>query len=112
MPHYRYKARDLQGKHYEGTLLAEHSQALYSQLKEQKLFCVSYKVKDEKKKNEKALRTKTLVILSRQIATMLNSGISIIKCIDILQEQAEDVKLKAILLELYQDIQKGNLLSS
>lgn len=113
MPYYRYKAKDTQGKYYKDTVLLDTPEALYSYLKEQQLFCTYYKViKEKKKKSKKQLKTKTLVILSRQIATMLNSGISIIKCIDILHNQTQDHKLKSILLEIYQEIQKGNLLSA
>lgn len=112
MPHYKYKAKDLQGKYYEGTISLDNPKALYSHLKEQQLFCTSYKVETPKKKKGKRLKTKTLVILSRQIATMLNSGISIIKCIDILHEQAEDKRLKSIMSNLYGEIQKGNPFSS
>ncbi len=112
VPSYKYKAKDLNGKYHKGTISLDNPQALYSYLKEQQLFCISYREEQQKKKKEKRLKTKTLVILSRQIATMLNSGISIIKCIDILHEQAEDIRLKAILSNLYMEIQKGNLLSS
>lgn len=112
VPYYKYKAKDLQGKYYKDTVLLDNPEALYSYLKEQHLFCTYYKViKEKKKKNKGQLKIKTLVILSRQIATMLNSGISIIKCIDILHNQAQDHKLKATLSEIYQEIQKGNLLS-
>lgn len=112
MPHYKYKAKDLKGKYYEGTISLDNPKALYSHLKEQQLFCTSYKIETPKKKKGKRLKTKTLVILSRQIATMLSSGISIIKCIDILHEQAEDKRLKSIMSNLYGEIQKGNPFSS
>lgn len=112
MPHYKYKAKDLNGKYYEGTISLDNPKALYSYLKEQQLFCTSYKIEKLKKKKGKRLKTKTLVILSRQIATMLSSGISIIKCIDILHEQAEDKRLKEIMSNLYGEIQKGNSFSS
>lgn len=112
MPNYQYKAKDLQGKYHEGTISVDNPQALYTQLKEQQLFCITYKVVTQKNKKNKKLKIKTLVILCRQIATMLNSGVSIIKCIDILHKQAEDKFLKAVLLKLYGEIQKGNPLSS
>lgn len=112
MPYYYYKAKDLKGEHYEGTILLDSPQALFNHLKEQQLFCISYQEKDEKRKKTKKLKTKVLVIISRQIATMLNSGISIIKCIGILQEQTEDKFLKSVLFRLYGEIQKGNPLSA
>ena len=112
MPYYKYKAKDLKGEVHEGSILLDDPQALFTHLKEQQLFCTSYKVETQKKKKSKKLKTKVLVIISRQIATMLNSGISIIKCIDILQEQTEDKFLKAVLFKLYGEIQKGNPLSS
>lgn len=112
MPYYKYKAKSLKGEVREGSIFLDSPQALFTHLKEQQLFCISYKIEAQRKKKSKKIKTKVLVILSRQIATMLNSGISIIKCIDILQEQAEDKFLKAILFKLYGEIQKGNPLSS
>lgn len=112
MPYYKYKAKDLKGEVHEDSILLDNPQALFAHLKDQKLFCVEYHEKDEKRKKSKKLKTKVLVIISRQIATMLNSGISIIKCIGILQEQTEDKFLKSILFKVYGEIQKGNALSS
>lgn len=111
MPYYHYKAKDLKGEIQEGSVLLESPQALLAHLKDQQLFCIAYKEKDNKKNKTKKLKIKTLVIMCRQIATMLNSGISIIKCIGILQEQTEDKFLKSVLFKVYGEIQKGNALS-
>ena len=111
VPYYKYKAKDLKGEVHKGSILLDDPQALFAHLKEQQLFCISYKIGVQKKKKIKKLKTKMLVILSRQMTTMLNSGISIIKCIGILHEQAEDKFLKSVLFKLYSEIQKGNPLS-
>ena len=43
---------------------------------------------------------------------MLEAGVSLIKCIDILYQQSEEKKIKATLLNVYEDVQKGNELST
>ena len=56
-------------------------------------------------------KTKDLAFFSRQISTMLTSGISLIKALSILINQQEDKKKKALLIEMYDDVQRGKSFS-
>lgn len=113
MPYYKYTAKDLNGNVYKGNVFAENEQAFYRGLKEEGLFCIKKVITQEKQeKAKKKLKSKEIAIISRQFSTMLNSGISVIKCIDILYQQAEKDHIKDIFLDIYDEIQKGNSLSS
>lgn len=118
---YEYKAKDMTGKTKSGTLLADGISDFYVKLKEKGLFCVSvYESANQgestdifvPKKRGGKLKLESIAIFCRQFATMLNSGITVVKCLDILYHQAETKRLKTALLDLYEAIKKGNSLSS
>lgn len=110
---FTYVAKDIEGNIQKGSLNVENKEAFFVTLRQQQLYCIDFKEYSEKKavKGSK-IPMKQLVILCRQFATMLESGVSLIKCIDILYQQAEDPKLKSVLLNVYEDVQKGNALST
>lgn len=110
---FTYVAKDVQGKIHKGSLAAQNKEAFLIAIKEKKLFCISYTEYSEKKEVKGSkISLKQLVVLSRQFATMLEAGVSLIKCIDILYQQSEEKKIKATLLNVYEDVQKGNELSN
>lgn len=112
MATFTYVAKDMQGNKQKGTITAPNKEAFLSMLKEQKLYCINYTEYSEKKTAKSSkIPLKQLVVISRQFATMIESGVSLIKCIDILYQQAENVKVKSTLLNIYEDVQKGNSLS-
>lgn len=110
---FTYVAKDVEGKVHKGTLTAQNKEAFLVAIKEKKLFCINYTEYSEKKEVKGSkISLKQLVVLSRQFATMLEAGVSLIKCIDILYQQSEEKKIKATLLNVYEDVQKGNELST
>ena len=50
-------------------------------------------------------------MFSRQFATMLNSGLPILRCLAILAEQSNSVRLRDVLLEVREQVEKGDALS-
>jgi len=60
-----------------------------------------------KKVNEQAL-----VVFSRQFATMINAGLAMVRCLDILSEQTEDKKLQQTLVQVRRDVEGGATLSN
>lgn len=59
----------------------------------------------------KKIKKKDLAVFCRQFYTMLNAGIGIVKCIDILGKQSENKTLVKSLGSLHEDVQKGFTLS-
>lgn len=55
---------------------------------------------------------KDLAVMSRQFATMINSGLSLIRSLDILSEQTESTQLAAVLKEVRTDVEGGAALSA
>jgi type IV pilus assembly protein PilC len=59
----------------------------------------------------KAVKPKSLQIFSRQFATMIDAGLSVVSALVILEEQTDDAYLAAITRELRADVEGGLLLS-
>jgi len=117
---YKYSVRDRSGKLQSGTLDAESPTVVA-----QKLSGMGYQpVSIEKDKaglktelkipglSSKKVKLKDLAVLSRQFATMINSGLSLLRALTILTEQTESAELKRVLGEVSNDVESGNALSS
>ncbi|MEF9960657.1 type II secretion system F family protein [Niameybacter sp.] len=110
---YKYGAQDQADKRQKGMLEVENQQALFDALRGFGLKCIYLKECIIKKKEKVSkIPLKQLVIICRQLATMLGAGVSIMKCMDILCQQTEEIKLKSVLLTICEDIQRGNALST
>ena len=109
---YRYVATDLGGKTVRGKESAEDKNALIEKLRDRGLFCTSFTEEAEKVKEATTkFKTKDLSFMCRQISTMLTSGITLVKALSILVSQQENKKQKAVLSELYDDVQRGKSFS-
>ena len=109
---FKYTATDLSGKTVHGKENAEDKVALAQKLKDKGLFLSTFTEEKEKQRDAKTkFKTKDLAFFSRQISTMLTSGISLVKALSILMSQEEDKKKKALLSEIYDDVQRGKSFS-
>lgn len=57
------------------------------------------------------VKKKDLAVFCRQFYTMLNSGVSIVKCLDILEKQTENKQMKKAIADVFDNVQKGMTLS-
>ena len=92
--------------------MAEDYRDLQSKLKARNLFVTSYKdlgagAADVKYK----FKTTEVSFVSRQLASMTSAGLSLVRALDILQEQQENKKAKAVMLDIYEEVQKGKAFS-
>lgn len=110
---FSYVATDVNGKKLKGKEMAEDAAELIDKLRQKGLFCTSYKDLTAGKANDVKFKfkTKDLSFFCRQLAAMLTSGVSLVKSLHILQSQTENKKMKAILLDIYEEVQKGRSFS-
>lgn len=115
MAEYRYISKDMSGKSFNGTIEAENMDVLYRILGERNQFCVSVREAGAASKpisiTPQKLKLKELAIFSRQFATMLSSGLTVIKCLDVLYLQTTGKFLKSTILNVYEQVQRGESLS-
>src|SRR4051794_3329755 len=115
---YNYSVRDKSGKLVSGTLDAENSAAVANRLKAMGYSPISINEANAGLKKEikipgfgKKVKLKDLAIFSRQFATMVNSGLSLLRALTILTEQTESKYLSSIIGEVRNDVETGNSLS-
>ncbi len=116
MPTFAYVVKDKAGKTHSGTLEVESRNALIEKLWKQEFVVLSI---DERQQGRTSLlkvgqprvRTDQLVIFSRQLATMVDSGIPISQALDVLAEQMDDRNFRQTLKKIRDDIEAGASLS-
>lgn len=112
MAYFSYVATDANGAKVKGKEYAEDYLDLTSKLREKNLFCTQYTEIEEKQADAKyKFKTADLAFMCRQLASMLTAGISLVKSLHILYSQEENKKAKAVLQEIYEDVQKGRSFS-
>lgn len=108
---YAYNVRTRQGKYLSGVLEAENREAVIQSLLAQNYSVLSLKeaAASSKEINISFSRVKTrdLVLMTRQLATMIAAGLSIIRCFSILEQQAGNARLKTALREVKKNISEG-----
>src|SRR3954447_14460204 len=117
---FTYSVRDRAGKLVSGSLEAENSSAVAARLKQMGFSPVSITEANAGMKKEiripgfgkPKIKLKDLAIFSRQFATMVNSGLSLLRALTILTEQTENKELARVIGEVRNDIETGNSLSS
>lgn len=117
MPIFTYQARDLNGVDHNGTIETTDAPRVARILSKKGLTVTSIHEKSEG--NLKFLDSITnrvsfseLVIVTRQLATMIESGLVLSESIDILEEQQNPGKLKKVLGEVSRDLKSGLDLAS
>jgi len=118
---FAYTARDGNGKKVSGRIDAASEGAVLSKLRVMGIAPVTVTEADagtglNREINLPSLFSprvggKDLAIMSRQMATMIVSGLSLIKTLTILAEQTENKKLAAALVEVRGDVEAGGALS-
>lgn len=108
---YAYNVRTRQGKYLSGVLEAENREAVIQSLLAQNYSVLSLKEAAASSKDITLsfgrVKTRDLVLMTRQLATMISAGLSIIRCFNILEQQASNAKLKTALRDVKQDISEG-----
>lgn len=110
---FSYVATDVSGKLVRGVETAEDYQELQAKLKERNLYCTKYREKDLNAAVDVKykFKTKEVSFLARQLASMTSAGLSLVRALHILQEQQENKRAKAVLLDIYEEVQKGKSFS-
>jgi type IV pilus assembly protein PilC len=113
---FQYKVRDRSGNLITGTLVADSEMLVLQRLREQGL--TPLEVGKEKKGlnleinlKAKKVKLKDLAVFSRQFATMINSGLPILRALSILAEQSSNPTLAKTLTSCRGDVEQGASLS-
>ena len=115
---YEYSVRDRAGKLTTGKLDAANETVLVGKLKSMGYAPVSVREAGTGMNKEITLpwgggvKLKDLAVMSRQFATMINSGLSLLRALSILADQTENTTLAKTLGEVRSDVETGVSLSA
>ena len=114
---FSYRARDRNGKIFSGTILAENTAGAARVIRAQGLYITKVNALDYTSRISKIFTdripvgTKDLAVFCRQFAVMLEAGLSLTSCLDILVEQTANLRLQGAVREICGRIQSGESLA-
>ncbi|HEX5937614.1 MAG TPA: type II secretion system F family protein [Actinomycetota bacterium] len=112
---FQYKVRDRAGNVTTGSLVADSEALVLSRLREQGLTPLDVKRQQrgigQIEFGGKKVKLKQVAVFSRQFATMVNSGLPILRAIAILADQTDNKELARVLGEARLDVERGSSLS-
>ncbi len=114
MTAFAYTAINAQGLVSKGILHAADQISAKDQLRQQGLLAQSLseqKAASSGGSRFAKIKPKSLQIFSRQFATLIQAGVSIVQALLILEEQTDDKKLAVVIAEIREDVESGVVLS-
>jgi len=117
MATYAYTVRDAAGTMRNGTSEAENPDVLARRLREQGFTISEIKAAKAKKaggnwfENLQKVKLTELSIFCRQFSTMIDAGVSLVRCLDVLSQQQSNPRFKRIILDVLKEVEAGQTLS-
>ena len=114
---YEYKARDGSGQLYSGLILAEDEAGVAGHIRSKGLFVTQIRPAKSTQdigvilQNFRKIHTRDYSVFCRQFATMLEAGLPILTCLNVLADQTENPRLKDHLQKMYKNVQDGMALA-
>jgi type IV pilus assembly protein PilC len=112
---YTYRALDKQGEIIQDKLEGSGEMAVAHELRQQGLLVIDVKEQSVGQKDIlepfKRIKLADLVVFSRQLATMINAGLPIVRALYVLSEQTQNPKLKDVVVAVRKDVEASSSLS-
>lgn len=114
MPYFRWKGRNPRGKIVKGEIIASNKNEAIAKLKTKRISVIS--IKPSPKDIEipflkQKIKDKELMIVTKQLASMLASGLPLDEALNIIAEQAESKKMGEILYDIKLNVESGASIS-
>jgi type IV pilus assembly protein PilC len=114
MPLFEYTARNpTNGQIQKGQVDLASKEEVTAFLRKQRMMMVSVREapKPIKFSFGNSIKTRDIVIFTRQFATMINAGLPLVQSLDILAKQTENAALKEVVRQVVFDVEAGNTLA-
>jgi len=117
MPTYVFKGRNRLNEIVVGERVADNRDSLRQILRREQVTLTSVKEKGReigipKLGGRKKVKAKDLSIFTRQFSVMIDAGLPLVQCLEILAQQQENKYFQQILLQVRQDVEEGSTLSA
>lgn len=117
MPTYVFKGRNKLNEIVVGERVADNRDALRSMLRKEQVTLTSVKEKGReigipKIGGRKKVKAKELSIFTRQFSVMIDAGLPLVQCLEILAQQQDNKFFQQVLLQVRQDVEEGSTLAA
>ncbi len=116
MPTFQWEGKTRDGTARSGVLTAASDQAVIAQLKEQNIMATRVKPKAKNIEDyltflQPKVGERDIVIFTRQLATMIDAGLPLVQCLDILGSSSDHKTFKKIILDVKAGVESGGTFS-
>jgi type IV pilus assembly protein PilC len=112
---YTYRVRNRQGEIFQDQMDGADTTAIVAELRQQGLLVIDVKEQGVAGRDIlaafKKVKLGDLVVFSRQLATLINAGLPIVRSLYILSEQTGNKQLKEVIIQVRKDVEAGHSLS-
>ena len=117
MPTYVFKGRNRMNEVVTGERVADDREALRQLLRREQVTLTSVKEKGReigipRIGGRKKVGSKDLAIFTRQFSVMIDAGLPLVQCLDILSQQQENKYFQQVLAQVRQDVEEGSTLAA
>lgn len=117
MPTYVYKAKEGPGRTVQRELNAESRASAIARIEAMGLIPISVQPKGREqagassRPSQRGIRRSEISVFTRQLASMIRSGVPILRALDTIENQTENKRFQAVVDDLEASIRDGNMLS-
>jgi type IV pilus assembly protein PilC len=120
MPRFLWEGKTAQGRVLRGEVEAPNLEAVFTVLRDRRIRPVPNRIREKGKGLEKEIsipgfgervKARDVSLFTRQFATMIDAGLPIVQCLDILCEQSESKLLRNTVRTIRQDVEGGSTLA-
>jgi type IV pilus assembly protein PilC len=108
---FTWEGKTRQGAIQKGELAANSKEEVFALLRKQNILPINVSAKPKEIKlkfGAPKVTDKDIVILTRQLATMIDAGLPLVQCLDILGSQTENQTLAKIVTQVRSDVESGS----
>src|SRR6266571_961306 len=114
MPTYSWKGKNKMGKMQEGSVAAESKEAVIALLRRQQIMVSAVTEKGKELAVPKfggGVSQKEIAIFTRQFSVMIDAGLPLVQCLEILGSQQKNRAFQKVLFQVRQDVESGSTLA-
>jgi type IV pilus assembly protein PilC len=112
---FMWKGRTPAGETLSGELVAEDKQELIAQLRKRRILITSVTPKSAVNRKielrKPRITTRDQGVFTRQFATMINAGLPLVQCLNILGQQADNPYFRKVILDVMSSVEQGSTLA-
>jgi type IV pilus assembly protein PilC len=114
MPSFEWKGRGRAGQDQTGVLVADSKEAVIAALRRQQIIVTAVKERGKEialPKMGGKVPSKSIAIFTRQFSVMIDAGLPLVQCLEILANQQEHKLFRRVLMQVRQDVESGSSLA-